>query len=339
MMKKFRIFIVLILVASMLLIPGCSEKTEENPGGNETYDSSPVQASLIHGSPTGLWFMLSSGIAESVNKVYPGSLVEISPGNNITNFLLANENSVDFGLVLSNTAYTGYNATGQFDEKHDNVGGISVFYPSTFQFLLRESLGIKSLEEIIENKIPVNLSVGAPQSTSQITLEYVLAEYGLTKDDMIDWGCRLYEKSLNGTSELFNDGAIDGVWYVSGAPTPAFVQLGTNEDLVLIELPEEIINVMVDKYGFWHYILKGGSYTFREEDYKSFCSFTMLLASLNVSEEDAYKVTRSINENLDYIGSIHSSLKGIDSERIVDGMPIPFHPGAEKYYREVGLIE
>jgi hypothetical protein len=241
--------------------------------------------------------------------------------------------------VLSNNVYEGYNGIGQYDRKYDQIGGVSIFYQSTFQLLLREDIDIASFEEIIENKISIKMSIGAPRGTAQAVFDYVLKEYDLTKDDMIEWGCRFYEKDLTEAGELFKDGAIDAIWYIAGAPTPVFMQLGTNEDLVLLELPEHIINILVEQYGFGHYTLLGGTYSFMPDDYKSLCSYSMMVASNEVAEDIVYKVTKSINENLDYIGKIHSALTGIDSDRLITGMPIPLHPGAEKYYREIGLID
>ena len=65
----------------------------------------------------------------------------------------------------------------------------------------------------------------------------------------------------------------------------------------------------------------------------------MMVASNGVSDDVVYKVTKSIHQNLDYLGALHSALAGIDSERMINGIPIPLHPGAEKYYKEIGLID
>lgn len=335
-MNKFKTITVLIIIISLMAFTGCQTEKVDNSSGT---DMKPIEASIAFGSPGGLWFMLCSGISESVNRTYPGSNLELSPGGNFPNLSRTNEGTLDFGLTLTNMTYEGYNGIGQIDEKMNNVGGIAVFYPSTFQLLFREKLGINSFEEILENKIAVNMSIGEPGGNSAAVFGYVLAEYGLTISDLEDWGCKLYEKRLSETEEMFNDGAIDGIWYIAGAPTPAIAQIGTNADLVVIELPANIRKVLVDNYGYNNYVLPGGSYSFLENDYTTICSYTMLTASLNVSEETAYKVAKSINENIDYIRTIHASLKGITSESIITGMPVPLHPGAEKYYKEVGLMD
>ncbi|MBN1624522.1 MAG: TAXI family TRAP transporter solute-binding subunit [Clostridia bacterium] len=335
-MSKFKTAIIIIIIVSLMGITGCQIANGDNISDTS---KAPVKASIAYGSPGGLWFMLCSGISESVNKTYPGSNLELSPGGNFPNLSRINEGTLDFGLTLTNMTYEGYNGIGQIDEKMTNIGGIAVFYPSTFQLLFRKKLGITSFEQILENKIAVNMSIGEPGGNSAEVLGYVLSEYDLTIKDLENWGCKFYEKRLSETEEMFSDGVIDGIWYIAGAPTPVFAQIGTNEELVVLELPLNILKTLVDDYGYNNYVLPGNSYSFKQEDYTTVCSYTMLTASLSVSDETAYKVAKSITENVDYIGSIHASLKGLTSESILAGMPVPLHPGAEKYYKEIGLID
>ena len=339
-MKKFRLVIIFIIAICLVLSYGCSGgETDVKSNEDFQFNDEPIFTSIIHGSPNGLWFMLGSGISECLGRSYEGSMMELAPGQNLGNFLRLDEHSAEFGLTLTNTVYTGYNGLGSFEETHTDVGAIAIFYPSMLQFLLKKDSKVTTFDEFIQNKVPLTLSVGTKGAAAHVSFEAALQEYNLTTEDLENWGCKLYFKGLKDTSELFADGVLDGLWLVAGAPTPAVVQMGLNQDLVLVPLPNNIKESLVQKHGFNDYTFTGNSYSFEEDDFLTVCVFTMLSASSEVSDEAVYKVTKSICENTDYLSEIHSALKGLKPEKFLNGIPIPLHPGAEKYYREAGLID
>lgn len=339
-MGKVKSVLAIVCVVILVSFYGCSavEITEENDG-TAAFNNEPVFTSIAHGSPAGLWFMLSSGVAECLGRSYKGSLMELSPGDNYPNFLRINENEIDFALTLTNTVYTGYNGIATFDKAHNNVGGIAIIYPSILQFIVKETVGITTFEEFIQNQVPLKLSIGVKGGSAYSALEAVLYEYNLTIEDLENWGCKFYAKGLKETGELFSDGAIDGLWVIAGAPTPAVVQMGLNKEMKMLSFPEELLQKLKDNHGFSEYIYNGGSYDFQASDFTTACVYTMITASSEVSDDTAYKVAKSISENMDYLNEIHSALKNLTSEKLLEGMPIPLHPGAEKYYREIGLID
>ncbi|MCK5757693.1 MAG: TAXI family TRAP transporter solute-binding subunit [Clostridiales bacterium] len=338
-MKKFKILMALVGVISLIILTGCNSTEVLNDDSNIRFGNNPVNASIAHGSPTGLWFMLASGIGESLGRTYDGSLLQLSPGDNYPNFLRINEHTMDFALTLTNTVYKGYNGLGQFDEKHDNVGGIAVFYPSMLQFIVKKDTGIKTFEDFIERKVPLKFSIGIKGGSAHTALQDVLAEYDLNITDLEDWGCRIFEKGIKDTGELYSDGVIDGLWLIAGAPTPIVVQMGVNDEMVMLELPNALMSNLKNKYGFSDYLLPSASYNFQVEAYSGVCVYTMLTASLEVSEEVAYKTAKSIYENTEYFNSIHAALKRFSQDNILEGMPIPLHPGAELFYEEIGIAD
>ncbi len=332
-MKLRKVFI-LLLVAIFLFATSCSNNEEK-----VVDDSSPVISSLIHGNPTGVWLMLSTGVSESVNKLYPGSIIEVTPGNNFSNLLRLEEHTSEFGLTHTTIAFEGLNGNGAFEKPLENVGGIVVFYPSMGQFIVTADKGISTFDDFIEQKLPLNLAVGAENQVAEVTFKRLLSEYGLTFEDLEAWGCKLYTKNHLESVEMVADDVLDAVWTVAGPPTPALMEIATNTDMIMLEFSDEIINKMVDNYGYGSHTLDAGSYDFQPQSIKSFSTFTMMAASLQTPEDTVYKVTKSIVENIDYIKSIHSTLKNLTVESMVSGMPLKLHPGAEKYLRETGWID
>lgn len=339
-MKNYKLVLVLLLIVSIVAFAGCKAQVTENETvDGDGYSDAPITTTIVHGNPSGVWFMLSTAIAESLGNTYSGSIMHATPGYTNANIFRMEKYETEFAMTHSNLLFEAVNGFGQFEEKLENIGAIAIFYPSVFQFAVKEKLGLTSFDQFIENKIPVEISIGATGGNSQLAFIALLSEYGLTLEDLEAWGCKLHKKGLKDSAELFSDGIIDGILVAASAPTPTIMQMGTNTEMVMLPMNSEMVDIMAEKYGYVKYNIPAGSYGFITEEVTSFTTFSMLAASLQTSEEAAYKVTKSINENLDYIQTIHSALSGLTTEKLVANMSMPLHPGAEKYYREIGAIK
>ncbi|MFO7612650.1 MAG: TAXI family TRAP transporter solute-binding subunit [Clostridia bacterium] len=335
-MKRLKIIIAVVMAIGILAACGCSVK---EPGTDSAVGDQAIVSSIVHGSPSGVWFMLSTALAESLGNTYKGSVLHATPGNQTANIFRIDRYESEFALTHSNIAFAAMNGTWEYDEKISNIGGIAVFYPSVLQFAMRKQLGVGTFDEFIENKIPLKFAIGADGGIQQLVLIAVLREYGLTLEDLEGWGCKLHRVGSSESVELFSDGVIDGIWIPASAPNPSIMQMATNAEMSMVTLSSEIIERVIENAGYSHQDIPADSYGFVTESIPSVCGYTILCASLQTSDETAYKMARAINENIDYIKSVHSSMGGITSDKLIENIKIPLHPGAEKYYREIGLMD
>ena len=137
---------------------------------------------------------------------------------------------------------------------------------------------------------------------------------------------------------MFSDGAIDGYFLAASSPQPIIIENALNNGMVLADFDPGVIQAMCTEYGIQPYTIPSDTYSFLEKDYQSFADYTILATSDAVSEETVYKMTRAIHENLDYINLVHAALKDLDEEVMAKKVRIPLHPGAERYYREIGIL-
>jgi len=339
-MRILKKVLCILIILSMLLFSGCKKvETPTEQNDSTEFDTASVNTSLIHGFPSGLWFMLSTAIAESLNRSYSESLIQTLPGESTENLYRLENSSAEFALTHSSSAYGAVNGIGSFEKQFTNLSGICVFYPSAAQLVVKKKVGATSFSDFIENKIPLRISIGVDPSTANTAFSFILAEYGLTVKDLEDWGCKIYLKNMSDSGELFNDGLIDGIFVQAGAPTNAVVQMAINTDMVMLNIDDEIITAMSEKYGYGLATISADDYSFVTEDTPTFVTYTILAAAADTSDETAYKMAKSLHENLDYISTVHGALKRISPEVLVIYPGIPLHPGAEKYYRETGLID
>lgn len=359
MKRKFakkRSLVLIVLVVAALGLASCTSPGRETPvtaepednGNEEThnsetggaqFDEDPMDMVMLGGSPTGVWFMVTTGISECVNKTYPGSVVQIIPGGGSGNPIRISQGEAESGMTHNILAYAAKSGADPYEDKLENIASIASFYSSCFQVVVDEDLGISTFDEIIENKMKIRLSIDKPGSSCQVLFLRMLEEYGVTVEEMEEWGCQIYFKNFADSSSMMSDGLVDGFGVNTLAPAPPIVETSLGKDMVLLEMNDEIVKTLHDKYGYSQYVVPAGTYDFCQVDINTAAATSILATSRDVSEEVAYKLARSIDENLDYMRNVHVALSSLTSESIVENLGVDLHPGAAKYYREQGIIE
>jgi hypothetical protein len=344
-MKKFNIKLSSFLLIIMLLISGCSNNNTVTPPENTTpsntstlFDSSPITASFLQGIPSGLWYMLSNGISESLNNSYKGSILHITPGASASNSIRISENMAEFGLTHSNIAFEASKGIGAFDKSMDNLASVASFYPSPCQMIVLSELEASTLQEVIDKKIKLRMSIGNSGGSSEEAFLRIIESYGITKEAMEEWGCTFTNKGMDDSSKMFSDGLLNSIFITASAPAPIITENAINKKINLIEFDQININSVCEKYGYNIIEIAGNTYDFRDSPIVSFAANTILATSTDVSDELVYKMTKAIHENLNYLKSIHAALKPMTEESILENLGVPLHPGAKMYYQEAGLL-
>lgn len=322
---------ILILTIFLLMLAGCAN---QNPSQDEAID-----ITMLGGSPTGVWFMITNGISECIQSSYPGSVVLITPGAGTTNPIRVGNREADVAMMSNLMVIAAQKGMEPYGSKIENLAAIAGFYPSTFQMVVTEDLGISSFDEIIDKKLKVRLSIEQSGSSANIIFERILAEYGTTIEDMEQWGAKIMRKNFAESSNMLSDGSLDGFSLSTIVPSPPIVESSIGKNLVLLDMNPQIMLNMAQKYGYSLETIPGGVYDFRAKDYSTISTKTILGAFTELDEDTAYAIARSIVENIDYMRNVHSALKDITPESLSSEFSVKLHPGALKYYREIGVVK
>ncbi len=331
---KFSKTSILFLLLLTLLVGCGNQETIKTESENE-----PIDITIFGGSPTGVWFMISNGISECINSSYPGSVSMITPGNDVSNVIRIGNNEADVGMMNDYIVLSAEKGYEPFEEKVDNLVSIAGFYSSKFQMVVNKDLGFTTFDEIIDNKIKLRISIGQKGSSPNVIFERIINEYGVTIEDMEAWGAKIYYKNFADTSSMFSDGSIDAYGILTLVPAPPIVECSLNNNLSMLELNPQVIDSLAEKYYYNIDTIAAGSYDFQSEDYSTVSNRAMLCASTDLDDETAYKIARSIVENIESMRNVHSALKDITPEFLSQSFGVKLHPGALKYYKEIGVIE
>lgn len=330
-MKKF--IGILAIVVMMFVAVGCSDSANGGDGGDSSGDSGDEKA-FNFGSATqgGFWYALSGAMSDEIRKTIPGSSVSIVQGGSVSNLMGLNSGKFQIGFSNGQTVPQALEGQEPFKEKAENVSWIATLYPNVFHIVVPEESDIHSIEDLKGKRV----SPGIKGYSGELAFQKILDINGMSYDD-------LEKVEYVGTADganLLRDGHIDAIVGMIAAPVSTFQELDTTLGIRLIPIPAETIAKMKENNpGFQEYVIEGGTYSNIKEDTKTIAAYTTLLVNNELSKETVYKLTKMVNENADKWKSLNKTMKVFDSEFSYTNKIGPVHPGALKYYKEVGAAE
>lgn len=231
------------------------------------------------------------------------------------------------GLTSNAAGYDGWYGNGWAKgRQYRNTRMLFPFYSSQWQMITLNPK-LRKMEDIAGHSVSVG---GAPGATSDIVIRDCMAVMGFEP------GSIQYITTSNGVNYL-RDGRIDAVAFVMGVPTSYVLELETSHKVRLMTIDKEsIMKVCAAKPYYSYGVIPGGVYKYEPEDLDTIVSWTFAIAHKDIPEEVAYQIVKSVFEHKDDFIAAHSSAKTMVAESVVDAA-IPLHPGAIRYYREIGV--
>ncbi|HET9714918.1 MAG TPA: TAXI family TRAP transporter solute-binding subunit [Pseudolabrys sp.] len=328
-----RMFSVALMVGAICMasVPASAQKKTELRFGTVGIGSS--------------WYNYGAGMAELVKAKLPaGSSIDVLPrAGGIGNLKLVNSGEMELGISFSVSTAEACGGFGTFKDKLTNVravlGGLDTYYFGTF---VTKKSGVTSWNDIVAAKNKFHLLTTKAGGTGEQAVRQVIALLGSSKEDIAKKGGMIEPTERSGAGETIRDGQADGWAHVVTKGHPAATQIVTINDTIVLPLPDAIIKGMVEKNGWSPATLPANTFKGQTEPVKTVRTASNIIAAASVPEDVVYTFTKTIMENADKLPKIHSALSDFDPKQAADaGLNgnCPLHPGAAKYYREVGLIK
>ncbi|NAW87868.1 TAXI family TRAP transporter solute-binding subunit [Photobacterium halotolerans] len=290
------------------------------------------------GSVTGVYYPTGGAICKLVNNDRKTNGIRCSvesTGGSVYNVNTMRAGELDFGVVQSDWQYHGYNGTSEFKElgPYKEMRAVFSLHTEPFNIIARTDSGINNLDDLKGKRV----NIGNPGSGDRATMEVVMNTMGWNKDDF------KLAAELKGSerSQALCDNKIDAFVYVVGHPNGSIKEATTSCDAKLIPATGAAIDKLVaDNPYYAKSIVPGGMYRGTDSDVNSFGVAATLVSSTNVSDDAVYALVKAVFENFHVFTRLHPSFANLKKEDMIKaGISIPLHPGAEKYYKEVGLIK
>ena len=288
------------------------------------------QLSVATGGTGGVYYPMGGGLAEVINNHVEGysATAEVT-GASVENMGLVARGDADLALGLADTVYQAQTGTGRFDgQQLEMLRGVASMYANMIQIVTLDGSGIASLDDMRGKRV----SVGAPGSGTEVNAAAVLAAAGMSYDDIDE-----QRLNFNETADALANGDIDAGFWSVGAPTSSILNLATTQSIQIIELSDEQIAAAQEANPlFARTTLAGGIYEGVDADVTVLGVPNVLVASAEMSDDLAYGITKAMFENVADLRAVHPAANQTTVEFTLAATPIPLHPGAVRYYEEIG---
>lgn len=292
--------------------------------------ASAQQLSIATGGTGGVYYPIGGGFAEMINNHIDGAqaTAEVT-GASVENMGLIMRGDADLALVLADTAYQAYTGTGDFEGRQiENTRALASVYPNAVQLVTLAESDIHSIADLAGKRV----SVGAPGSGTELNARALLEANGVSYSDFTP-----QRLNFNETADAIRDGDIDAGFWSVGPPTSSILNLAATRDIRLIGLSdEEIANAQEVEAVFAPYELAAGMYDGMDEAVQTIGIPNVLVVNADMDEELAYQLTHLLFENIDELIAVHPAANDTTVEFTMGSTPVPLHPGAIRYFEEVG---
>ena len=288
-----------------------------------------VKITLATGGTSGTYYAVGGVLGTVLGpKLTLSDLSVESTGASKANVNMITDGEAQMAILQSDVINYAHNGTNTFEgEVEDNALWIAGIYNETVQILAKP--GINNVADLKGKTV----CVGDVGSGTEVNAWQVLSAAGLTKDDI-----KVVNGSFQDGVDQLKDGKIDAAFTVAGAPTTAIVDYATTNQLNLVSLSDSELAAIRSEYPFLvQDNLPAGTYTGQANDVVCVAVQAALVASEDLSEDVVYEITKGLFENKAELEAGHAKFGFLDPKVASIGT-VPLHPGAEKYYKEIGVL-
>ncbi len=315
-MKKTLSMLLAVVMMAAMVLTSCG-------GGSE-------KIFLATGSETGTYYSFGIALGQVMKDKIGQEFGVQSTGASKANIQLVADGDVSMAIVQNDVMDYAFNGTNTFAEEGAISGfsAVATLYAEVIQIVAKP--GITSVADLKGKTV----SVGDAGSGTEFNAAQIFEAYGMSFDD-------INKQSLGFTdsADKFKDGQLDAFFVTAGAPTTCITDLATSNDFVILSIGETEMQYLKDNYGYYtEYTLAAGTYDKQTEDATTVAVKATLIAADTLSEDTVYNVTKGIFENIEAIKATHAKGAELSADSGVQGISVPFHPGAEKYFKEIGKI-
>lgn len=301
---------------------------------------------IATGGTGGVYYPIGGALAQAISNKVEGVSATAQSGNaSVSNCNLVARGDVETAFVQNNVADEAFNGRGSFEGRPlKSLRVIAALFPETIQIVARKVANIKTMADV-KGKL---VCVGDKGSGTEVDTRNILSAYNLTYNDIkplyVDYSV---------AAQRLQDDQGDLLFKTAGYPTSAIIELMTGKECNFVSIDPEAVKKLCEKFPFYVPItIPANTYKGQPEPVKTVAMMALWVTNSDVDSDLIYKITKALwskdplvyggkseESGADILAKIHDQGKNVTLPTALNGVTIPLHPGAEKYYKEVGLIK
>jgi len=297
---------------------------------------------LATASTGGTYYPVGVALATLVKvKLQPKQKIGMSAINSAgsgENVKLLRENEVQFAILQGLYGYYAWNGKGPIssDGPQTNMRSVSMLWQNVEQFTVLNDFAKTGTADDLQNLKGQSMALGKKNSGTIGSNTTLLGNLGID----VNKDYKLVHGGYGPSGDALQNGQVSGIGTPAGVPTGAVTKVfaSMGDKVTLLGFTPEQAKKANGDLGLWTpYTIKAGTYPGLDKDVTTIAQPNFLAVNANVDEDAVYQITKTFYENLPFLNAIHKATKAMDINKAIAGLPMPLHPGAAKYYREVGI--
>jgi uncharacterized protein len=331
MKRTLFLILTLLLLVSFTAWSGGQQEAEEE----KTEEAQTVQWNFTTGSMGGGFYAIGGGIADFVTKnVDEIFLTAVTSGGVNENINRLHSADAEFGMLNNTDPPLAFAGEAPYTQKFDNMRGVGILYMQYVEVFTLEKTGIKTFSDLKDRVV----CVGSPGGSMHKTLFDIVGMHGI--DPEKDFKKSVYLPARE-AMEALKLGQVEAVMEISTLPTPSLSELALTHDVRIVKFDPGIRDKLVQEMPKYLLLtIPDGAYPGVGE-VDTIGSAAMWGCNKDLPEDLVYKAVKAVygDEGLKYLSQVHPAGSGISLETAAKFKPIPLHPGAEKFYKESGVLD
>ncbi|WP_167145830.1 TAXI family TRAP transporter solute-binding subunit [Pseudomonas sp. OTU750018] len=294
--------------------------------------AAPTFINVLTGGTSGVYYPIGVGLSQLYSNGIEGSKTSVQATKaSVENLNLLQAGRGELAFALGDSVADAWNGVEDagFKAPLKKLRAIAGTYPNYIQIVASKESGITTLADLKGKRI----SVGAPKSGTELNARAIFKAAGLSYEDMGKVEFLPYAESV----ELIKNRQLDATLQSSGLGMAAIRDLAATLPITFVAIPAEI-TAKIDNAAYQAASIPAGTYDGQDSDVPTVAITNILVSHDGVSDEVAYQMTKLMFDNLERLGNAHSAAKDIKLEGAAKDLPIPLHPGAERFYKEAGAL-
>jgi TRAP transporter TAXI family solute receptor len=291
---------------------------------------------VVSGPSGGAWYPLGDGIAQLLEDAIPGVEANNRAGSAETNVTELNLGNAEVAFTYSSSAYDSYTGRRSFGEPHANLRHFATLYPALLQTAVRRRSNIHSYADLASKGI----SPGQVGLTGTLLAEEVLAAYGLSFDSVKRQGGAVHHVDYADSGTLMKDGYIEAFMALADVPLSSLLELNFHPGIRLLGIePEKMARILDANPALIRAAIPENAYEGLTADVPTVGVAASLVVHKDLPEELVYRMAKAFWERNEQLGEVSPEWKQLRLEDALLAAAIPVHPGAQRFYDEVGVSQ
>ena len=294
--------------------------------------AAPTFINILTGGTSGVYYPIGVGLSQLYGNGIEGAKTSVQATKaSVENLNLLQAGRGELAFALGDSVADAWNGVEDagFKAPLKKLRAIAGTYPNYIQIVANADANIKTLADLKGKRI----SVGAPKSGTELNARAIFKAAGLSYEDMAEVQFLPYAESV----ELIKNRQLDATLQSSGLGMAAIRDLASTMKVSFVAIPAEVVG-KIGNAAYQAATIPANTYDGQAADVPTVAITNILVSHEGVSDEVAYQMTKLMFDNLDRLGNAHSAAKDIKLEGAAKNLPIPLHPGAERFYKEAGAL-